>query len=190
MSKLKWKPGTMVYPLPPVMVSCGDMEKSNILTIAWTGIICTDPAMTYVSIRKERYSYDIIKEKGEFVINLASSNLAHVVDFCGVRSGKNIDKFKECNLTKEPATEVSAPMIKECPINIECRVKEIKELGTHDMFMAEILAVNVDDKYLDDTGKFDMESCNLLAYSHGQYYSLGEKLGKFGFSVEKKNKKK
>lgn len=190
MSKLKWKPGTMVYPLPPVMVSCGDMEHSNILTVAWTGIICTDPAMTYISIRKERYSYDIIKSKGEFVINLASSDLARIVDFCGVKSGRNIDKFKECNLTKEPATEVKAPMISQCPINIECRVKEIKELGTHDMFIAEILAVNVDDKYLDETGRFDMEACNLLAYSHGQYYSLGERLGKFGFSVEKKNKDK
>lgn len=190
MSKLKWKPGTMVYPLPPVMVSCGDMEHSNILTVAWTGIICTDPAMTYISMRKERYSYDIIKSKGEFVINLASSDLARIVDFCGVKSGRNIDKFKECNLTKEPATEVKAPMISQCPINIECRVKEIKELGTHDMFMAEILAVNVDEKYLDETGRFDMEACNLLAYSHGQYYSLGERLGKFGFSVEKKNKDK
>lgn len=189
MSKLKWKPGTMVYPLPPVMVSCGDMENSNILTIAWTGIICTDPAMTYVSIRKERHSYNIIKSSGEFVINLASTNLARAVDFCGVKSGKNIDKFKECNLTKEQCTEVNAPMIKECPINIECRVKEIKELGTHDMFMAEILAVNVDEKYLDATGRFDMEACNLLAFSHGQYYSLGERLGKFGFSVEKKKKK-
>ena len=189
MSKLKWKPGTMVYPVPPVMVSCGDMENSNILTVAWTGIICTDPAMTYVSIRKERFSYDIIKSHGEFVINLASSNLAQVVDFCGVKSGRTIDKFKECNLTKELGTETNCPMIKECPINIECRVKEIKELGTHDMFIAEILAVNVDDKYLDDTGKFDMEACDLLAYSHGQYYSLGKRLGKFGFSVEKKNKK-
>ena len=186
MSKLKWKPGTMLYPVPPVMVSCGDMDNSNIITVAWTGIICTDPAMTYVSIRKERHSYDIIKSKGEFVINLASANLARTVDFCGVKSGRNIDKFKECNLTKEKATEVSAPMIKECPISIECKVREIKELGTHDMFMAEILAVNVDEKYLDETGRFDMEACNLLAYSHGQYYSLGERLGKFGFSVEKK----
>ena len=189
MSKLKWKPGTMVYPVPPVMVSCGNMENSNILTIAWTGIICTDPAMTYISVRKERHSYDIIKNNGEFVINLASSNLAQAVDFCGVKSGKTVNKFKECNLTKEPATEVKCPMIKECPINIECKVKEIKELGTHDMFMAEILAVNVDDKYLDETGRFDMEACNLLAYSHGQYYSLGERLGKFGFSVEKKKNK-
>ena len=186
MSKLKWKPGTMVYPVPPVMVSCGDMENSNILTIAWTGIICTDPAMTYISVRKERHSYDIIKRSGEFVINLASSSLAKSVDFCGVKSGKDIDKFKECNLTKEQATEINTPMIKECPINIECKVKEIKELGSHDMFIAEILAVNVDEKYLDETGRFDMEACDLIAYSHGQYYSLGDKLGKFGFSVQKK----
>lgn len=188
MSKLKWKPGTMVYPLPPVMVSCGDMKNSNILTVAWTGILCTDPAITYVSIRKERFSYDIIKSNGEFVINLANKDLARTVDFCGVKSGKNINKFEECNLTKELATEINCPMIKECPINIECKVKELKELGTHDMFIAEILAVNVDDKYLDETGRFDMEACKLLAYCHGQYYSLGERLGKFGFSVEKKKK--
>ena len=186
MSKLKWKPGTMVYPVPPVMVSCGDFENSNILTIAWTGIICTEPAMTYISVRKERHSYDIIKKSGEFVINLASSSLAKSVDFCGVRSGKDVDKFAKCGLTKEQATEINTPMIKECPINIECKVKEIKELGSHDMFIAEILAVNVDEKYLDETGRFDMEACDLIAYSHGQYYSLGDKLGKFGFSVQKK----
>lgn len=185
MSKLKWKPGTMVYPLPPVMVSCGNMDKSNILTVAWTGIICTDPAMTYISLRKERYSYDIIKKSKEFVINLASSNLAHAVDLCGVKSGKDIDKFEATGLTKEQSTEVNCPMIKECPISIECRVEEIKELGSHDMFIANILAVNVDENYLTETGRFDMDSCNLLAYSHGQYYSLGERLGKFGFSVEK-----
>lgn len=189
MGKITWKPGTMVYPLPPVMVSCGDMTDSNILTVAWTGIVCTDPAMTYISVRKERFSYDIIKEKKEFVINLASSNMAKIVDFCGVKSGKNIDKFSECNLTKQKATKVSSPMISECPINIECRVSEIKELGSHDMFLAEILAVNVDDKYLDETGRFDMQKCDLLAYSHGEYFSLGEKLGKFGFSVEKKKNK-
>ena len=188
MSKIKWKPGTFVYPLPPVMVSCGDMESSNIITVAWTGILCTDPALTYISIRKERYSYDIIKESGEFVINLASSNLAKVVDLCGVKSGRNIDKFKDCNLTKELASNVSCPMIKECPVSIECKVKEIKELGSHDMFIAEILAINVDEKYLDTTGMFDMEACDLLAYSHGKYYGLGKRLGKFGFSVEKKKK--
>lgn len=186
MSKLKWKPGTLVYPLPAALVSCGNMEHSNVLTVAWTGIICSDPAMTYVSIRKERHSYNMIKENMEFVINLASSNMAREVDFCGVRSGKNIDKFKHCGFTKEAGTETNCPMIKECPINIECRVTEIKELGSHDMFIAEILAVNVDEKYMDETGRFDMQACDLLAYSHGQYYSLGEKLGKFGFSVEKK----
>ena len=185
MSKLKWKAGTFIYPLPPVLVSVGDMEKSNILTVAWTGILCTEPATTYISIRKERYSYDIIKNTGEFVINLASSNLARVVDFCGVKSGKNIDKFKECNLTKEKGSEVNAPMIKECPISIECKVKEIKELGSHDMFIAEVLSINVDEKYIDTNGKFDMEACDLIAYSHGQYYTLGNRLGKFGFSVEK-----
>jgi len=188
MSKLKWKPGTMIYPLPPALVSCGTIDNSNILTVAWTGILCTDPAMTYVSIRKERHSYNMIKDCGEFVINLASADLARYVDYCGVKSGKNVDKFKDCNFTKEQGTETNVPMIKECPISIECRVKEIRELGTHDMFMAEILAVNVDEKYLDETGRFDMEACNLLAYSHGHYYKLGEKLGKFGFSVEKKGK--
>ena len=189
MSKLKWKPGTMVYPLPPVLVSCGNIENSNIITVAWTGIICTDPAMTYVSIRKERHSYNIIKESGEFVINLASADLAKQVDYCGVKSGKLVDKFKECNFTKEQGTETNVPMIKECPISIECRLREVKELGTHDMFMADILAVNVDKKYLDETGRFDMRACNLLAYSHGHYYSLGQELGKFGFSVEKKKSK-
>lgn len=190
MSKITWKPGTMVYPLPPVMVSCGDMKNSNILTVAWTGIVCTEPAMTYISIRKERYSYDIIKRNKEFVINLASSDMAKIVDFCGVKSGKNIDKFSKCNLTKQKATKVSSPMISECPINIECRVSEIKELGSHDMFLAEILAVNVDDKYLDETGRFDMQKCDLLAYSHGEYFSLGKKLGKFGFSVQKRKSQK
>ena len=190
MSKLKWKPGTFVYPVPPVLVSCGDMNKSNILTIAWTGIVCTDPAMTYISIRKERYSYELIKENKEFVINLASSNLAKVVDLCGVKSGKQIDKFKEFGLTKEAASTISSPMIKECPISIECRVKEIKELGSHDMFLAEVLAINVDEKYLDASGKFDMDACDLIAYSHGKYYKLGESLGKFGFSVEKKKASK
>ena len=188
MSKLKWKPGTFVYPLPPVLVSCGTVDKPNVLTVAWTGILCTDPAMTYVSIRKERFSHDIIKQNGEFVINLASSDMASLVDYCGVKSGKNVNKFKECNLTCEKGTECNVPMIKECPVSIECKVAEIKELGSHDMFMAKVLAINVDEKYMDSTGKFDMEACDLLAYSHGQYYKLGKRLGKFGFSVKKKKK--
>lgn len=190
MAKLSWKPGTMVYPLPVVMVSCGNMESSNIITIAWTGIINTDPAMTYISVRKSRHSYNIIKETGEFVINLTTQDLVKATDFCGVKSGKDIDKFKETNLTKEKSNFVSSPMIKEAPVNIECRVKEIKELGSHDMFIAEILSVNVDDKYMDENGAFDMRKCNLIAYSHGKYYSLGEQLGKFGYSIQKKNNKK
>ena len=187
MSKLKWKAGTMIYPLPAVMVSCGSMEDSNILTVAWTGTVCTDPAMTYVSIRPERYSYEIIKNTGEFVINLTTKDLAFQTDFCGVKSGRDINKFEKLKLTKEFANEVKCPLIKESPVNIECKVTEIKELGSHHMFLAKVLCVDVDEKYLDETGKFDLEKCNLISYSHGQYYNLGENLGKFGFSV-KKNK--
>lgn len=186
MSKLIWKPGTMLYPVPAVLVTCGNMEKHNVCTIAWTGIINTEPAMTYISIRKERHSYNMIKDSGEFVINLVPKKLVTALDYCGVRSGKNEDKFKTMNLQIEQAKNVSAPLLKDSPVNIECRVKQIIELGSHDMFMAEILSVDVDDKYMDETGRFDMEKCDLVAYSHGQYYSLGEKLGKFGFSVEKK----
>lgn len=185
MSKMMWKPGTMVYPLPAIMVSCGNMEKSNIITVAWTGTICTEPAMTYVSIRPERYSYNIIKETGEFVINLTTKELAYATDWCGVRSGEKYDKFSEMKLTKEKANFVSCPMIKESPVSIECRVKEIKELGSHHMFIAEVLAVNADEKYFDETGKFCLEKCDLITYSHGQYYTLGENVGKFGFSVKK-----
>ena len=185
MSKMMWKPGTMVYPLPAIMVSCGDFEKSNIITVAWTGTICTDPAMTYVSIRPERYSYNLIKQTGEFVINLTTKELAYATDWCGVKSGEKFDKFLEMNLTKEKGNFVSCPMIKESPISIECRVKEIKELGSHHMFIAEVLAVNADEKYFDETGKFCLEKCDLITYSHGQYYTLGENLGKFGFSVKK-----
>lgn len=185
MSKVMWKPGTMVYPLPVVMVSCGTIEKANIITIAWTGTICTDPAMTYISIRPERYSYEIIKNTKEFVINLTTKELAYATDWCGVRSGAEYDKFKEMNLTKEKAKFVSCPMIKESPVSIECKVVEIKELGSHHMMVAEVLAVNAEEKYLDENGKFCLEKCNLITYSHGQYYTLGENLGKFGFSVKK-----
>lgn len=186
MGKLEWKPGTMIYPVPAVMVSCGDMKKSNIVTVAWTGTICTDPAMTYISLRPERYSYEIIKQTGEFVINLTTKELAYATDYAGVKSGKEIDKFEELKLTKEKANKVNAPLIKESPVNIECKVKEIKELGSHHMFIAEVVAVNVDEKYLDETGRFCLEKANLIAYSHGQYYELGENLGKFGYSVKKK----
>lgn len=186
MGKLKWKPGTMVYPLPAVMVSCGSYENSNIITVAWTGTICTDPAMVYISVRPERYSYNLIKEKGEFVINLTTKDLAFATDFSGVKSGKDVDKFKILGLTKEKANEVGAPLIKESPVNIECKVTEIKELGSHHMIIGKVLCVDVDDKYMNETGKFCLEDCNLISYSHGQYYNLGENLGKFGFSVAKK----
>ena len=186
-TKLKWKPGTMLYPLPAVMVSCGDWDTANIITVAWTGTICTDPAMLYISVRPERHSYNMIKEKGEFVVNLTTKDLAFATDFAGVRSGRDLDKFETLNLTKERANEVSCPLIKESPVNLECQVVEIKELGTHHMIIAKVLCMDVDSKYMDETGKFCLEDCNLISYSHGQYYELGENLGRFGFSV-KKNK--
>lgn len=185
MSKVEWKPGTMVYPIPAVMISCGDMEHSNIITVAWTGTICTDPAMTYISIRPERYSYEIIKSTKQFVINLTTKDLAYATDFAGVKSGRDIDKFKELKLTKERANKVSCPLIKESPLSIECEVIEIKELGSHHMFIAKVLCVDADEKYMDKNQRFCMEKCNLLTYSHGQYYELGKNIGKFGFSVKK-----
>jgi flavin reductase (DIM6/NTAB) family NADH-FMN oxidoreductase RutF len=185
MARVSFKPGTFLYPLPAVMVTSGDMENSNILTVAWTGIVSSDPATTYVSIRKERHSYNMIKENKEFCINLTTEDLAYATDYVGVKSGRNLDKFKELNLTKEKGTIVKCPMIKESPVSIECKVTEIKEMGSHDMFLAEIVAVNVDEKYMDKSNKFDMDKCKIIAYSHGQYYSLGRKIGKFGFSVKK-----
>ena len=190
MSKITWKPGTFLYPLPAVMVSCGDMEKSNIITVAWTGIINTDPAMVYISVRPSRYSYDIIKENGEFVINLTTKDLAYATDWCGVKTGEKVDKFKEMKLTKEKGKFVKCPMIKESPVSVECKVKEIKELGTHHMFIAEVLAINADEKYIDEKGAFDISRCDLIAYSNGCYYSLGKKIGRFGFSVQKKKKRR
>ena len=188
MSKVTWKPGTFLYPLPVVMVSCGTMEKSNIITVAWTGIINTDPAMVYISVRPSRYSYNIIKESGQFVINLTNEKLTYATDWCGVKSGAQVDKFKEMNLTKEPAKFVKCPMIKESPVSVECRVKEIKKLGSHHMFVAEVLGINADEKYIDEKGAFDISKCDLIAYSNGKYYSMGKKIGKFGFSVEKNKK--
>ena len=186
MGRTSFKPGTFLYPLPAVMVTSGNMENSNVLTVAWTGIIASEPAMTYVSVRKNRFSHHLIKENMEFCINLTTEDLAFATDYVGVRSGEKEDKFEKMNLTKENATIVKCPMIKESPVCIECKVTEIKEMGSHDMFIAEIVAVNVDEKYMDNTGRFDMEKCNLIAYSHGQYFTLGKKLGKFGYSVKKK----
>ena len=189
MSKITWKPGTFLYPLPAVMVSCGTIEKSNIITVAWTGIINTNPAMVYISVRPTRYSYNLIKESGEFVINLTTKDLAYATDWCGVKTGAKVDKFKEMKLTKEKAKFVKCPMIKESPVSVECKVKEIKELGSHHMFVAEVLAINADEKYIDKNGAFDISKCGLMAYSNGHYYSLGKKIGKFGFSVQKKKNK-
>lgn len=189
MSKVTWKSGTFLYPLPAVMVSCGTMEKSNIITVAWTGIINTNPAMVYISVRPTRHSYNIIKETGEFVINLTTQKLAYATDWCGVKTGAKVDKFKELKLTKEKAKFVKCPMIQESPVSVECKVKEVKELGSHHMFIAEVLAINADEQYIDEKGAFDISKCDLIAYSNGGYYSLGKKLGKFGFSVQKNNKK-
>jgi len=189
MSKITWKSGTFIYPLPAVMVTSGNMEKSNIITVAWTCILNTNPAIVYISVRPTRYSYELIKKQKEFVINLTNEKLAYATDWCGVKSGKDIDKFKEMNLHKEKANFVKCPMIKESPVSVECKVKEIKELGSHTMFIAEVLAINSDEKYIDDKGAFDISKCDLICYANGGYYSMGKKLGKFGFSV-KKNKSK
>lgn len=170
------------------MVSCGTMEKSNIITVAWTGIINTNPAMVYISVRPSRYSYDLIKEQGEFIINLTTKELARATDWCGVKTGAKVDKFKEMKLHKEKAKFVKCPMIKESPVSVECKVKEIKDLGSHHMFIAEALAINSDEKYIDEKGAFDISKCNLIAYSNGNYYQMGKKIGKFGFSVQKKKK--
>lgn len=189
MSRTIWKPGTFIYPLPVVMVSCGDMDNSNIITVAWTGILNTDPANCYISVRPERYSYNLIKESKEFVINLTTKDLVYKVDWCGVKTGAKVDKFKEMNLTKEKAKNVKCPIIKESPVAIECRVKEIRKLGSHDMFVAEVLSIDADDKYIDDKGAFDISKCDLITYANGKYFSLGKQVGKFGFSVQKKKRK-
>lgn len=190
MSRTIWKSGTFIYPLPAVMVSCGNMENSNIITVAWTGILNTNPAMCYISVRPERYSYHLIKESKEFVINLTNEKLVYATDWCGVKSGANVDKFKEMHLTKEKAQNVKCPIIKESPVAIECRVKEIKELGSHHMFVAEVLSIDTDNGYIDEKGAFDISKCNLITYANGKYFSLGKQVGKFGYSVQKKKKTK
>lgn len=188
MEKVTWQGGALIAPIPAVMVSCGDMEKSNIITVAWCGITNTVPPKTYVSIRPSRYSYDIIKEKGEFVINLVPASLAKKADFCGIYTGKKVDKFEKCEFTKERASKVNAPMIGECPISIECRVTDIIPLGSHHMFLADILAVNVEKGMLEGD-KLCINRAHLCAFAHGEYYKLGERIGKFGFSVKNKRKK-
>lgn len=186
--KQNWRPGTMIYPLPAVMVSCGEMESEyNILTVAWVGTICSDPAMCYISIRPERHSYPIIKRTGEFVINLTTEALAKATDWCGVKSGKDCNKFAEMGLTAGKASVVKAPIIVESPVNIECKVKQIIPLGSHDMFIAEVVNVQADEQYINpETGAFELDKARLMAYVHGHYYKLGDQIGRFGWSVRKK----
>jgi len=192
MMKQDWKPGTMIYPLPAALISCGsNPEEQNIFTVSWLGTICSDPPMCYISVRPSRYSHDIIKRNGEFVINLTTEELARATDWCGVRSGRDYNKFLEMKLTPGKATIVHAPVIEESPVCIECRVKEVIPLGSHDMFIADVVNVRADEQFLDsETGRFDMQRAGLLAYSHGHYYALGKKIGKFGWSVQKNRKKK
>lgn len=187
MSKISWKPGNMLYPLPAVMVTCTDGRgNDNVLTVAWTGTVCSDPPMLYISVRPSRHSYAMIKETGEFVVNLTTRDLVHATDYVGVRSGRDEDKFQAAGLTRGASLVVKAPLIEESPVNIECRVTNVLPLGTHDMFIAEVVNVNVSEEYLDETGRFDLERAGLLAYSHGTYYDLGARLGAFGYSVRKK----
>ncbi len=193
MGKQYWRPGNMLYPLPAVMVSCKRQgEKPNIITVAWTGTVCSSPAMVSISVRKERYSYEIIKETGEFVINLATKDLVRALDYCGVRSGRDVDKYKETGLTVLASKEIAAPGIMESPVNLECRVTEVKPLGSHDLFLAEVVSVTIEDRYMNDDGKFELNRSGLITYSHGEYFELGKKAGSFGYSVRKpeKNHKK
>lgn len=192
LNKLLWKPGTMLYPVPAVLVTCGEYGGAhNIITIGWTGVVCSDPAMCSISVRPERHSYEMIRESGEFAINLTTAAMARAVDWCGVKSGRDLDKFKEMKLTAAPAKFIRPPLIGESPVNLECRVREMRKLGTHHMFIADILAVHADPAYFNArTGFFDLAAAGPLCYCHGHYYGLGKHIGKFGFSVEKKRKKR
>lgn len=185
MTKISWPAGTLLAPVPPALISSGTLENPNVMTAAWTGIVCSDPAMTYVSLRPSRYSHEIISKSGEFVINVPNLPLAKAVDFCGVKSGRNTDKFQACGITAAPSSKIKAPQVKEAPISLECKVRSVTHYGTHDMFLADIVAVNVDDAYINKQGGLNLEKAGLLAYAHGFYYTLGRQLGKFGFSVEK-----
>ena len=190
MAKIKWKGGALLAPVPPVMVSCGDMESSNIITVGWTGIINTQPPKTYISIRKSRHSYNIIKESGEFVINLTPKHLVREADYCGIYTGKKVDKFNKCKFTKGVAQFVSCPIIEESPLSLECKVFDIIELGTHDMFLADIVGVDVSEEIVDKNGRLMLEKADLVAYAHGEYFELGKRIGKFGFSTAKTKGKK
>lgn len=189
MGKQKWKAGNMLYPLPAVMVSVrGKNGEDNIITVAWAGTVCTNPPMVSISVRPERHSYSMIKESGAFVINLTTEDLCYATDYCGVRSGRDVDKFKEMNLTKIEAEEICAPMIGESPVNIECKVEQVLELGSHHMFLAKVVAVHADEAYMDEKGRFDLNRAKPIVYSHGEYFGIGKKQGTFGYSVKKKMK--
>lgn len=186
MGRVEFKPGNMLYPVPAVLITCADKEgKSNMFTVAWTGTVCSEPPMVSISVRKSRLSHEMISETGEFVINLTTKDLTFATDYAGVKSGREVDKWAELKLTKEKSLKVNAPSIAESPLSIECKVTEVKELGTHDMFLAEVVAVTANDKYMDENGKFNFMDSNPITYSHGEYYTLGEKIGKFGYSVKK-----
>ena len=190
MAKLKWKGGTLLAPVPPALVTCKDGERENVLTIAWTGIVNSDPPKTYISVRPSRHSYDIIKKSGVFAINLTTKELARAADWCGVFTGAKVDKFERCNLAREAANEIDCPILADCPLVLECRVTDVIPLGSHDMFLADIVAVTVDERLLDEKGKLHLERAELAAYAHGDYFALGRRLGNFGFSAVKKKKKK
>ncbi|MBQ6786107.1 MAG: flavin reductase family protein [Lachnospiraceae bacterium] len=191
MAKISFKPGNMLYPLPVVMVSVADKEgNSDIVTVAWAGTICTNPPMVSISVRPERFSHHMLMETGEFVINLTTKELVYATDYCGVKSGRDVDKWKEMNLTPVMGNVVKVPCIAESPVNIECKVVKVEKLGSHDMFTAEVVAVQVDDAYMDEKNSFHLSQANPIVYSHGEYYLLGEKLGRFGYSIQKKTKPK
>ena len=191
MTKVNFKPGNMLYPLPAVLVSCGSMQdgKINLITVAWTGTVCTNPPKLYISVRPERHSYDMIRNSGEFVVNLTTRSMTRATDYCGVKSGRDVDNWKECRLTPIAADTVSCPMVEQAPVNIECKVDQVLELGSHHMFIADVTAVHVDEDLLDEKGTFHLEKAGLMAYSHGRYFDLGKELGSFGYSIRKRKKK-
>lgn len=191
MAKVNFKPGNMLYPLPAVLVSCGSMQdgETNLITVAWTGTVCTNPPKLYISVRPERHSYDMIRNSGEFVVNLTTRSMTRATDYCGVKSGRDVDKWKECRLTPIAADTVSCPMVEQAPVNIECKVDQVLELGSHHMFIADVTAVHVDEDLLDEKGTFHLEKAGLMAYSHGRYFDLGKELGSFGYSIRKRKKK-
>ena len=188
MAKTKWRGGTLLSPVPPAMVTCSDGERDNVLTVAWTGIVNSEPPKTYISVRPTRHSHAMIKKSGEFAINLTTKELVRAADWCGVFTGAKVDKFERCRLEREPANEIACPILAASPLALECRVTDVIPLGTHDMFLADIVAVDVDDSLIDENGRLHLERAGLVAYAHGDYFELGKRLGKFGFSVAKKKK--